>query len=103
MSETFLSEQEVAELTDIKTGQRGKTREQLQVEWLRTSGIPFWTSARGRPVVARTAIEGRAREEAARIFSAKSGFFRNSHLSSTGRSEKANGGGQTESNCPGNG
>lgn len=63
MSDTFLSEEEVAELTDIKTGRRGKTREQLQVEWLRTSGIPFWTSARGRPVIARAAIEGRQRAE----------------------------------------
>ena len=59
MSETFLSAEEVAELTGILTGRRGKTREQLQVEWLRTSSIPFWTNARGRPIIARAAIEGR--------------------------------------------
>lgn len=63
MSDTFLSEEEVAELTDIRIGRRGKTREQLQIEWLRTSGIPFWTSARGRPVIARAAIEGRQQAE----------------------------------------
>lgn len=63
MSETFLSAEEVAELTGIQTGRRGKTREQLQVEWLRTSGIPFWTNARGRPIIARAAIEGRQATE----------------------------------------
>jgi hypothetical protein len=59
MSDTFLSPEEVSELTDIRVGKRGKTREELQVEWLRASGIPFWTSARGRPVIARSAIDGR--------------------------------------------
>ncbi|TDV39583.1 uncharacterized protein DUF4224 [Paraburkholderia caballeronis] len=59
MSDTFLTADEVAELTGVRTGRRGKTREQLQVEWLRTSGIPFWTNARGRPIIARAAIEGR--------------------------------------------
>ncbi|MGU7780690.1 DUF4224 domain-containing protein [Burkholderia sp. PU8-34] len=60
MSDTFLSVEEVAELTGIRTGRRGKTREQLQAEWLRSSGLPFWMNARGRPIVARIAIEGRA-------------------------------------------
>lgn len=59
MSDIFLTPEEVEELTDIRIGHRGRTREQLQIEWLRTSGIPFWTSARGRPVIARAAIEGR--------------------------------------------
>lgn len=63
MSDTFLTEEEVAELTGIRTGRRGKTREQLQVEWLRTSGIPFWANARGRPIIARAAIEGKASVE----------------------------------------
>lgn len=58
MSEMFLTLEEVAELTGIGTGRRGKTREQLQVEWLRTSGIPFWVNARGRPIIARAAING---------------------------------------------
>lgn len=63
MSNTFLAPEEVAELTGIRTGRRGKTREQLQVDWLRTSGIPFWTNARGRPIIARSTIEGRGSDE----------------------------------------
>lgn len=59
MTDTFLSAEEVAELSGIRVGRRGKTREQLQIEWLRTSGIPFWTNARGRPIIARAAIDGR--------------------------------------------
>jgi hypothetical protein len=59
MTDTFLTQEEVAKLSGIRTGRRGKTREELQIEWLRTSGIPFWTNARGRPVIARAAIEGR--------------------------------------------
>nr|WP_281363675.1 DUF4224 domain-containing protein [Paraburkholderia ultramafica] len=39
-------------------GRCGKTREQRQVDWLRSSGIPFWTNARGIPIIARTAING---------------------------------------------
>lgn len=63
MSDTFLTAEEVGELTGVLMGRRGKTREQLQVEWLRTSGIPFWTNARGRPIIARAAIEGRRKDE----------------------------------------
>ena len=59
MSDTFLTLEELTELTGVKTGRDKRTREQLQAEWLRTSGIPFWTNARGRPVVARVSIEGR--------------------------------------------
>ncbi|MFM0732357.1 DUF4224 domain-containing protein [Paraburkholderia sediminicola] len=59
MSETFLTTEEVAELTGIRTGRRGKTREQLQAEWLRTTGLPFWVNARGRPIIPRSAIEGK--------------------------------------------
>jgi hypothetical protein len=59
MSDTFLSPEEVAELSGVRVGRGGKTREELQVEWLRTSGIPFWTNARGRPIIARAVIEGR--------------------------------------------
>lgn len=59
---TFLTPEEVAELTGILTGKRvhGKpfTREQLQVNWLRSEGIPFFENARGRPIIARTVIEG---------------------------------------------
>ncbi|SAK88015.1 hypothetical protein AWB76_06266 [Caballeronia temeraria] len=63
MSDTFLSPEEVAELTGVKVGRRGKTREELQAEWLRCSGIPFWTNARGKPIIARAAIEGRSKSE----------------------------------------
>ncbi|WP_133665229.1 DUF4224 domain-containing protein [Paraburkholderia sp. BL10I2N1] len=59
MSDTFLTEEEVAELTGVRTGRRGKTREERQIDWLRTSGIPFWTNARRRPIIPRAAIEGR--------------------------------------------
>jgi Domain of unknown function (DUF4224) len=59
----FLTLQEVAELTGIKIGRRGKNREQLQTDWLRGSGIPFWTNAQGRPIIARAAIEGRTSEQ----------------------------------------
>ncbi|MBU9308325.1 DUF4224 domain-containing protein [Burkholderia multivorans] len=58
VSDTFLSSDEVAELSGIKTGRNGKTREQLQIAWLRSAGVPFWTNARGRPIVARSAIDG---------------------------------------------
>ncbi|WP_346274972.1 DUF4224 domain-containing protein [Burkholderia ambifaria] len=67
VSDTFLSPEEVAELSGIRTGRKGKTREQLQIAWLRGSGIPFWTNARGRPIVARSSIEGsRSKEETPR-------------------------------------
>ena len=65
MSDTFLSPQEIEELTGVKTGRNKRTREQLQIEWLRASGIPFWENARGRPIIARAAIEGRRAAEVA--------------------------------------
>lgn len=62
-SDAFLTPAEVAELTGINKGKRigGHLlhREQLQIQWLRTSGIPFFENARGRPIIARAAIEGR--------------------------------------------
>jgi hypothetical protein len=61
----FLTLHEVAELTGVKVGRRGKSREQLQIDWLRGSGIPFWTNIRGRPIIARSVIEGRASEQEA--------------------------------------
>lgn len=57
VTSTFLTEEEVAELTGVRVGRRGLLREQLQVAWLRTSGIPFWTNTRGRPIISRAAIE----------------------------------------------
>lgn len=63
MSDTFLSPDEVADLTGIRTGKHGRTREQLQADWLRSSGIPHWVNARGRPIIARAAIIGRESKE----------------------------------------
>jgi hypothetical protein len=54
----FLTPAEVAELTDVRTGKAGKTREQLQIEALHRMRIPFLVSAAGRPKVARATIEG---------------------------------------------
>jgi hypothetical protein len=51
MSDTFLTKEEVAELT----GRQTKTK---QIEQPRKMGLPFWVNVIGRPVVARTAIEG---------------------------------------------
>lgn len=65
MSDTFLTAEEVAELSGIRTGRNGCTREVLQTAWLRSAGIPFWTNARGRPIVARTSIEFRQAASAA--------------------------------------
>ncbi|WP_175692931.1 DUF4224 domain-containing protein [Burkholderia ambifaria] len=61
-SDLFLTADEVAELTGVRTGRRGKSREELQVAWLRTSGIPFWVNARGRPIIARARITGHPTE-----------------------------------------
>ena len=54
----FLTCEEVKELTGIKIGKLGKTREQLQAATLRSMKIPFYINAVGRPIVSRTAIEG---------------------------------------------
>lgn len=61
-SDLFLTAEEVGELTGILIGKRGKSREELQVAWLRTSGIPFWVNARGRPIIARARITGEKTE-----------------------------------------
>lgn len=55
----FLTRDEVAELSGIRAGRNHKTREQLQVDWLRTSGIPFVVNARGCPIITVAAVEGR--------------------------------------------
>lgn len=51
MTETFLSREEISELTGAKT-----RRKQFAV--LRTNGIRHYTNAAGWPVVARSAVEG---------------------------------------------
>lgn len=58
MSDLFLNDEELATLT----GRRHKSR---QIEWLRTTGIPFRVNATGHPVVTRGVIEGRKDEPAA--------------------------------------
>jgi hypothetical protein len=47
----FLTDQELARLTDLKVKSR-------QIAWLRIQGIPFRVSGTGHPVVTRVAIEG---------------------------------------------
>lgn len=55
---TFLSADDMAELTGIRQGKGGKTREQRQVDTLRKMKIPHYVNAVGRPIVARAVIEG---------------------------------------------
>lgn len=54
----FLSAEEVAELTGIKRGRDGKTRDELQRQHLREIGIAFFPNASGQPKVAKSFIEG---------------------------------------------
>lgn len=59
MSEsTFLTQEEVKELTGIRRGNGKKTYRELQVEWLLRQGYPARLNAAGRAVVARSAVEG---------------------------------------------
>lgn len=48
----FLSDDELAQLT-------GRKIRRLQIEALRLMGVPFRVNLAGRPVVCRSAIEGR--------------------------------------------
>ena len=59
MSSLFVCEADVDELTGIKVGRNGKTKHQMQCDFLRGAGIPFVRNARGRPVVTVAAIEGK--------------------------------------------
>lgn len=58
MSSTFLDADELIELT-------GRKMKSKQIEALRKCGLAFIVNAVGRPVVARSAIEGRAAAPAA--------------------------------------
>lgn len=62
-SRLFLTQEETDELTGILIGKRVAghkiTKLQLQVAWLREAGIPFTENSRGRPIIARSVIEGR--------------------------------------------
>lgn len=57
MSATFLEQSEIFELT-------GRKLKSLQVQALRQMGVPFFINAIGRPVVTRTAIEGKTAQAA---------------------------------------
>lgn len=61
---TFLSPQEIAELTDVRIGKFGKTREELQIAAIKAMRIPFHVSAIGRPKVSRAVINGGAERAA---------------------------------------
>ncbi|HJV75459.1 MAG TPA: DUF4224 domain-containing protein [Noviherbaspirillum sp.] len=52
MSAVFLESSEIAELT-------GRKIKSKQIETLRKMGLPFWINASGKPVVTRSAIEGK--------------------------------------------
>ena len=52
MSAVFLEPVEIAELT-------GRKIKSKQIETLRKMGLPFFVNACGKPVVSRSAIEGR--------------------------------------------
>lgn len=49
---TFLSHAEISELT-------GRRAHKLQIETLRKQGVAFFISAAGRPIVPRSAIDGK--------------------------------------------
>ncbi|MGQ5525410.1 DUF4224 domain-containing protein [Chitinimonas sp. PSY-7] len=59
----FLTQGEMAELCGIKGGRSGLSRNQRQINWLRTSGIPFVVNAAGRPIVAVAAVTGTGKVE----------------------------------------
>jgi len=70
VSEIFMSEKQVDFLTGISRGTTiggvKRSKFQMQTEFLRMKGIPFTENARGKPIVAKTAVEGRRREDPAR-------------------------------------
>ena len=51
MSEIFLNDNDVADLT-------GRKRKSDQIDALRSMGIPFFINAEKRPIVTRKAVEG---------------------------------------------
>lgn len=57
-NDLFLEPEEIAKLTGIRGGVKGKSREERQIAQLRAQKVPFFVNAAGRPVVARAAIEG---------------------------------------------
>ncbi|UBB18311.1 DUF4224 domain-containing protein [Comamonas odontotermitis] len=61
----FLTSDEIKELTGVRGGKPGRTREQRQADCLRSMKIPFHLNAAGRPVVVRAFIEGKDKKEMA--------------------------------------
>lgn len=59
----FLTPEEVAELTGVRTGRGGKRREELQAQTLSAMGVPHFVNRVGRPIVARAVIEGGRKAE----------------------------------------
>ena len=61
-SDLFLREEDINTLTGIRQGRRcgsaRLTKYQRQAEHLKRERIPFHVDVRGRPIVARAAIEG---------------------------------------------
>lgn len=68
MSSMFLDDAELNELTGIVRGATThgikKNKYQLQAAFLRANGVAFIANARGKPIVLRSALEGRRRDEA---------------------------------------
>lgn len=59
----FLSKEDLAELTGIKTGRDGKSKHQLQQAQLKVMNVPFRINARGEPVVTKSSVEGFTKSE----------------------------------------
>lgn len=57
-TELLLEPPEVAELTGIKGGYKGKSRNARQIAQLRAMKIPHYVTAAGRPAVVRAIIQG---------------------------------------------
>ncbi len=71
MNEVFLTEVQVDELTGIRRGKtleagtayaRKASKYERQEAYLKEQGLVFFMNARGRPIVARAAVEGRSEE-----------------------------------------
>jgi hypothetical protein len=58
MSNLFLNNDEIAELTGIRKAKNGQSRYELQARQLRIMHVPFWVNAAGIPKVARAIITG---------------------------------------------
>lgn len=59
----FLTDEEVAELTGIKRGSAGKTKAQLQCEYLRAAFVPFIPNVMGEPKISRDFINHVSKEK----------------------------------------